>query len=173
MAKQIIKRTRTWTTKSGEIKSRTYYYEKTSKGTTRTTKSGKTTKQTFKSVTEKRINLVKSVDEAKDYIKSKSVSLGSDQAQGVLNAIRKGRTLTKAQIDERLSRPIGERGVKDIQNMLRALGYSEEEFAETVGIKQKEVKMGKFEKIGNDIRFTSLAGVVTYFQWDYDAGFIT
>ena len=172
MAKQIIKRTRKWYTKDGKPRIRTYYYEKTTKGTTRTTKKGKQTKQTFKSLTEKRRNLITTVDSAKEYIQSKSFSLGSDQAQGILNAIRKGRTLTKEQIDERLKRKPGESGERDINNLLRALGYSKEEFIESVGITQEQFKAGEFKRIGNDIEFVTAEGVRMFFQWDYDAGFI-
>lgn len=172
MANKIIKRTRTWITKSGVKKSKTYYYEQTAKGTTRVTKKGKTTKQTFTSITKKRKATINTVDKAKDYLKSKSESWGSEKAQNIFNSIRAGRTFTEEQIDERLRKEPDERSGRDINNLLRALGYSKDEFIASVGITEAEFNAGRFKKVGNDIEFTSAAGVVMYFQWDYDAGFI-
>jgi hypothetical protein len=169
---KIIKRTRTWTTKSGKKKSKTYYYEKTTKGTTRITKKGKQTKQTFKSITKQRRANINTIDKAKEYFKEKSISLGSDEAQGILNAIRSGRTFTEAQVDERLKRQPGDKGGRDINNLLRALGYSKQEFIEAVGISESEFNLGTFKKVGNDIEFKTQEGATMYFQWDYDAGFI-
>lgn len=171
MANKIIKRTRTWYTKSGERKSKTYYYEQTSKGTTRVTKAGKTTKQTFKSVTIKRKAEINTISKAKEYLKSKSISFGSEKAQLLFNEINAGRTFTKAQVDERLKREPGEKGGRDINNLLRALGYSKEEFIESVGITEEQFNNGRFKKVGNDIEFITEDGIVMYFQWDYDAGF--
>ena len=168
---KIVKRTRTWKTKSGE-KSKTYYYEKTTKGTTRTTKKGKQTKQTFKSITKQRRANINTIEKAKKYLKDKSISLGSDEAQGILNAIRRGRTFTEAQVDERLKRQPGDKGSRDINNLLRALGYSKQEFIEAVGISESEFNLGTFKKVGNDIEFKAQSGATMYFQWDYDAGFI-
>lgn len=172
MASKIIKRTRTWYTKSGERKSKTYYYEQTAKGTTRVTKAGKTTKQTFKSITVKRKATINTVDKAKAYLKSKSESWGSEKAQLIFNAIKAGRTFTEEQIDERLRKEPFERSGRDINNLLRALGYSKQEFIDAVGITDAEFNAGRFRKVGNDIEFISGSGVVMYFQWDYDAGFI-
>lgn len=171
MAK-VIKRTRTWYTKSGEKKTRTYYYEKTAKGTTRVTKKGKTTKQTFKNITKKRNAQINTVDKAKAYLIGKSESLGSEKAQLLLNEIRAGRTFTTEQVDERLRRTGSEKGKRDVSNLLRALGYSEAEFINEVGITEEEFNTGHFQKIGNDIKFTTASGLLMYFQWDYDAGFI-
>lgn len=173
MAKQsITKIVRTWYTKSGEKRQRTYYYEKTAKGTTRVTKKGKQTKQTFKSVTFKRQASINTVDKAKEYLKSKSISLGSEKAKILINEIKAGRTFTVEQVDERMRRDIGESGGRDINNLLRALGYSKEEFIESVGITEEQFNTGRFKKVGNDIEFVTAAGVRMFFQWDYDAGFI-
>lgn len=173
MAKQrIIKRTRTWYTKSGEKRQKTYYYEKTTKGTTRVTKKGKTTKETFKSITLKRQAKINSVEKAKEYLNSKSISLGSEKAKLLINEIKAGRTFTKEQVDERLKRDVGEKGGRDINNLLRALGYSKQEFLEAVGITEEQFNAGRFKKIGNDIEFITADGTRMYFQWDYDAGFI-
>lgn len=145
MAKnKIIKRTRTWTTKSGEKRTRTYYYEQTEKGTTRITKKGKTTKQTFKSITRQRKAKLNTVDKIKEYLKDKSVSLGSENAQIILNEVREGKTFTTQQIDERLSKNPWERGKRDVDNLLRALGYSREEFIEELGISESDFFTGNF-----------------------------
>lgn len=169
--KNIVKRVRTWKTKSGEIKQKTYYYEKTTG--TRSTKSGKQTKQTFKSVKVKsRKATIDSVEKAKEYFKSKSISLGSEKAQIILNEIRDGKTFTTQQIDRNLEKSPLDRDAKDVSNLLRALGYSKDEFLKELNINEGELMAGKFEKIGNDIRFTSATGNIIYFEWDYDAGFI-
>lgn len=171
MATKIIKRTRTWKTKSGQTRKRTYYYEVTPKGTTRTTKKGKQTKQTFKSITSKRKATLNTVDKVKQYLQDKSISLGSEHAQIILNEARAGKTFTTQQIDERLKRQPWERGKRDVNSLLRALGYSKDEFINELGITESDFDSGTFEKIGNDILFTSALGVVRLFQWDYDAGF--
>lgn len=170
---KVVKRVRTWTTKSGEKRTRTYYYEQTAKGTTRLTKSGKTTKQTFKSVTKKRQAQINTIDKAKAYLIGKSENLGSEKSQIILNEIKDGKTFTTQQIDERLSKGVAEKGKRDVKNLLRALGYSESEFIAEVGITQQEFDTGHFQKIGNDIKFTTATGKLMYFQWDYDAGFIS
>lgn len=172
--KKYIKRTRTWKTKSGEKKVRTYYYEVVEKTDNfRTTKKGKKIEKTFVNVTKKRLASINTVDKAKEYLKLKSESWGSEKAQLLFNEIRAGRTFTEAQIDERLSRKAGETGKRDVKNLLRALGYSKDEFMEAVGITETEFNSGTFRKIGNDIEFTTATGFKMFFQWDYDAGFIS
>ena len=169
----LVKIVRKWENKSG-TKEVVYYYEKTN--STRSTKSGKKTKQTFKRVKEvkSRKASINSVEKAKEYLQSKSINVGSEKAQIILNEIRDGKTFTTQQIDRRIEKYPSDRDEKDISNLLRALGYSKDEFLKELNINESELEKGKgkFEKIGNDIRFTTTIGNIIYFEWDYDAGFI-
>lgn len=157
--KKIVKRTRTWETKSG-TKSKTYYYEvtKTNAGKQKFTRLATAKKQTpilDQSKIEQRIQMIDG-EGLKKQIRN--------QVKQILN---KGKELSF----ERLEQIISQEQVSKQEQFIRNLGYTKEEFAKQFNLTEQDLLEGAFEDLGgNEIKFTSAKGKVTKFIWDYDGG---
>jgi hypothetical protein len=165
-----VKRVRTWTTKAGITKTKTYEYTVGSGG--RTTKKGKTTKQSFTRVAKRKGEvLIKDgavIDQST--IDSMVNNLPSGLQMTVKNKIKtiiknKG-NLTIDGLDQRINQT--ER--TKTQQFIKNLGYSEVEFAEEFGLTDKDLQEGKFKQTKDGVEFTSKTGKNFMFIWDYDGG---
>lgn len=173
MAKGYITRKRTWINKkTGEIVTKQYYYERSI--STRKTKTGKTIKTTYKRVKPiSRQERVLSRQQIEEFLEEKSADYATRQT--IINELKgspiegdlKPKTFTRTQLEARFNKYKSDK----TSTLLRNLGFSEEDFAQTTGISVSDIRKGTFEKIGNDIRYTSPDDNVYYFVWDYDGGF--
>ena len=172
----IIKRTRSWVNKkSGELITRTYFYEVSDE--TRATKSGKTTKKTYK----RYLGLKKSnflVMEGKEVSENIDSYLSGIKDQSIRNsvereidtAVRKKKSLNIASLEKDLTKrpPLSKQA-----QLMYNLGYSEEEFKKEFGYTEEDLKKGTFEEIEKSkLKFTDKKGKITYFVWDYNAGLV-
>lgn len=167
MATKIAKRTRTWITKSGEVRTKTYYY-KVEKGGK---KAGQ--KQTFTKIEKARTPKKISKQEALasiESLKTKDLTLYTQ----IKNELRFGEKFKgKEEISVRsFETLVSKTEISKQETFVRNLGYDMEEFAQTFGISEKDLTKGKFESEndGQLTKFTSPDGKVFYFSWDYDRG---
>ena len=168
MAAKTTKRTRTWITKSGKVKTKTYYY-KVEKGGKKT--AGKASAKEYYSERKHRGRKTLSLDEAIDYLESKSATF--EEIQTIKNDIKgdikrgiSAKTFTKQGLDARLENVKLSRE----ENFLRQLGYSFEEFEEEFGYSKEYIKKNSFEDLGDGVY--KLKGTDLVFIWDYDQGFV-
>lgn len=171
----IIKRTRKWTTKSGELRTRTYFYEVFDE--TRATKSGKTTKKTYKRYLglKKSNFLVMEGEELSENIDSylsgiKDQSIRNSVEREIDTAVRKKKSLNIASLEKDLTKrpPLSKQA-----QLMYNLGYSEEEFKNEFGYTEEDLEEGTFEEIEKGrLQFTDKNGKSTYFVWDYNAGLV-
>lgn len=167
MVIKTTKRTRTWITKSGEVRTKTYYY-KVEKGGK---KAGQ--KQTFtkieKARTPKKISkkeALASIEDLKSqdltlYVQVKNELIFSDKFKG------------QEEISTRSFESLLDQTKRSKQEtFVRNLGYDMGEFAQTFGITEEDLMKGKFESEndGKITKFISPSGKVFYFSWDYDRG---
>lgn len=159
MAKQFIRRVVKYTSKSGEVKTYHYYYDKkTMKRVSAKEYASERTSAVRKSLT---------LQEAKDYMDYLSVPY-EDKLQIINEYQRSGKTYTKGGIDKILNN-ISE---TKAENFLRQLGYSPAEFEQEFGYKPSE---GKFIPAGNGVyEFKpNRKAPSMFFIWDYDRGIQT
>lgn len=168
MAAKTTKRTRTWITKSGKVRTKTYYY-KVEKGGKKT--AGKASAKDYYSERTHRERKTLNLDEAIDYLESKSATF--EEIQQIKNDIKgdikrgiSAKTFTKAGLDARLENVKLNRE----ENFLRQLGYSFEEFEEEFGYTKEYIKKNPFEDIGDGV--FRLRGTNLVFIWDYDQGLV-
>lgn len=164
MAAKTTKRTRTWITKSGEIRTKTYYY-KVEKGGKKT--AGKASAKDYYSERKHRERKTLSLEEAIDYLESRSASFEDIQTikNDIKGDIKRGvapKTFTKQGLDARLENVKLNRE----ENFLRQLGYSFEEFEKEFGYNREYIKKNPFEDIGDGV--FRLKGTDLVFIWDYD-----
>lgn len=162
MAKRFTRRK--YITKSGKTK--IYYYEKKGKKTV-----GKASAKDFYSERAHKERKTLTLDEAIDYLESKSATF--EEIQTIKNDIRgdvkrgiSAKTFTKAGLDARLEKVKLSRE----ENFLRQLGYSFEEFEKEFGYTKEYIKKNHFEDIGDGV--FRLKGTDLVFIWDYDQGFV-
>lgn len=167
MAIKTTKRTRTWVTKSGEIKTKTYYY-KVEKGGK---KAGQ--KQTFtkieKAKAPKKISKKEALASIED-LKSQDLTL---YIQIKNELIFSDKFKNSDEISTRSFESLLDQTKRSKQEtFVRNLGYDMDEFAQAFGITEEDLMKGKFESEndGKLTKFTSLSGKVFYFSWDYDRG---
>lgn len=172
----IIKRIRSWVNKkSGELITRTYFYEVSDE--TRATKSGKTTKKTYKRYLglKKSNFLVMEGEELSENIDSylsgiKDQSIRNSVEREIDTAVRKKKSLNIASLEKDLTKrpPLSKQA-----QLMYNLGYSEEEFKNEFGYTEEDLEKGTFEEIEKGrLQFTDKNGRSTYFVWDYNAGLV-
>lgn len=167
MAIKTTKRTRTWVTKSGEVRTKTYYY-KVEKGGK---KAGQ--KQSFtkieKARTPKKMSKQEALASIED-LKSQDLTLYVQ----IKNELKFGDKFKgKEEISTRSFEVLIDKTKRSKQEtFVRNLGYDMEEFAQAFGITEEDLMKGKFESEndGKLTKFTSPDGKVFYFSWDYDRG---
>lgn len=159
MKKKIVKRTRTWETKSG-TKRKTYYYEvtKTDEG-----------KQKFtRLVTAKKQKPILDQTEIEKIIQMLD---GEGFKRSVRNQVKQILSKGKDLSFERLEQLISTEQISKQEQFMRNLGYTKEEFAEQFNLTEQDFLEGTFEDLsGGEVKFTSKKGKVILFSWDYDGG---
>ena len=172
----IIKRTRSWVNKkSGELITRTYFYEVSDE--TRATKSGKTTKKTYKRYLglKKSNFLVMEGEELSENIDSylsgiNDQSIRNSVEREIATAVKKKKSLNIASLEKDLTKrpPLSKQA-----QLMYNLGYSEEEFMNEFGYTEEDLEKGTFEEIEKGrLKFTDKNGKFIYFVWDYNAGLV-
>lgn len=157
--KKIVKRTRTWETKSG-TKSKTYYYEvtKTDDGKQKFTRLVTAKKQT-------------SIIDEKEIEKRIQMLDGEGFKRSVRNQVKQILSKGKDLSFERLEQLISTEQISKQEQFMRNLGYTKEEFAEQFNLSEQDLLEGQFQDLGGGkVKFTSKKGKVTMFSWDYDGG---
>ena len=164
---KTTKRTRTWITKSGEVRTKTYYY-KVEKGGK---KSGQ--KQSFtkieKARTPKKMSKKEALASIED-LKSQDLTL---YIQVKNELIYSDKFKNSNEISTRSFESLLDQTKRSKQEIfVRNLGYDMEEFAQTFGISEKDLMQGKFESEndGKLTKFVAPNGKTFYFSWDYDRG---
>ncbi|MBR4123246.1 MAG: hypothetical protein IKT93_02365 [Clostridia bacterium] len=165
-----IKRTRTWTTKAGITKTKTYEY--TVSGSGRTTKKGKTTKQSFRRVAKQKNELLIKdgavLDQSKidDMTQNLNSSLKRTVENKIKAIIKNNGNLTVEGLDQRINQTTRSKTEQFVKN----LGYTEAEFEAEFGLTDTDLQQGTFKHTQDGVEFTSKTGKNFMFIWDYDGG---
>lgn len=173
--KKLIKRTRKWITKSGELRVKEYIYEVSSE--TRLTKAGKRTKKTYQRYSSlNRSNfLVMEGEELSENIDSylegiKDQSIKNSIEREINAAVKNKKSLNIANLEKDL---IEKPPLSKQTQLMYNLGYSEEEFMNEFGYSEEDLRKGNFEEIEKGkLKFTDKNGKFIYFVWDYNAGLV-
>lgn len=168
MAKQkIVTRRRTWITKSGQVKEKTYTYLVETGG--KKTVKGRQQKQQFKTIVraEKQQGKRLTKDEAIDAIKKSNLP---EIQFKVLNELKFNKKYKNGITEKGLERLISQEKLSSSEQFIRNLGYTEEEFEREFNLTSKQIANGTLTSTNGLTKFTSATGQTLYFSWDYERG---
>ena len=167
MAK-IVTRKRTWITKSGKVREKTYTYIVEAGGTKIV--KGQKQKQQFKTIVkaEKKQGKKLTQNQAIDLIKNSNDVAGIKF--NILNELKFNKKYKDGITEKGLERLISQEKLSKSEQFIRNLGYTEKEFEKEFGITSEQIAAGTLTTTGGLTKFTSPTGQEIYFSWEYERG---